>query len=99
MDSEEYDKFFETYGTWEDEEGKTHRRRVVVIDEKPNLIRETLIDNYTITRLTEMIKEVAEDRPVYDREDYSKVILEAEEIKRAVVAIADQRQGDTQQRI
>lgn len=99
MDSEDNGKFFETYGTWEDEEGKIHRRRVVIIDEKPDLIRETLIDNYSITRITEMIKEVVEDREILEGEDYQSYVCLTYRIKEAIQAIANQRQNDSQQRV
>lgn len=98
-DSEDYGKFFETYGTWEDYELKVHPRRMVIIDEKPDFVRETLIDHYTLTKLVNRITEVAEARSLKHDEDNSSVISEIEGVQRVVENIAKLQQGDEQQRV
>lgn len=94
MDSEEGGNFAKFYGTWEDYPD-VYSRGLVIIDEKPDFIRETLLNHYTITRLTKKVKEAADKRMTTNGQDYSVAVREIEQIQHTIELIAKLQQSDT----
>ncbi|WP_170291989.1 DNA-primase RepB domain-containing protein [Heliobacterium mobile] len=94
MDNERDGYFVSQYGQWEDYLGKRHRRRVMIIDEKPELIRSTILDSNSMKLLVKKVQDVVSELND-DGKKYYRKVKDINEIAKAINLIAQWQISDS----